>query len=131
MFHGIDLHRGIRTGSQDADWTGSRRREQEAAKRTAHNPGGNMSVRSTHLGEEQDVLLLLLLQSMVPTLTLAVMSTGEEDEEKEEEEELSTYPDLYVLLHPILSLYRSFFSGFYLFFFLSVFFFSCLGIKCF
>lgn len=81
-----------------------------------------MSVRSTHLGEEQDVLLLLLLLSMVPTLTLAAMSTGEEDEEKEEEEELSTYPDLYVLLHPILSLYRSFFSGFYLFFFSRSFF---------
>lgn len=81
-----------------------------------------MSVRSTHLGEEQDVLLLLLLlHSMVPTLTLAAMSTGEEDDEKEEEE-LSTYPELYVLLRPILSLYRSFFSGFYLFFFSRSFF---------
>lgn len=43
MFHGMDLHSGIRTGSQAAARTAGGHRAQDTASRATLSPGGSMS----------------------------------------------------------------------------------------
>ena len=57
MFHGMDRHSGIRTGSQDAARTAAGHSAQDTASRDTESPGENMTVSAAQSGQGSSGLI--------------------------------------------------------------------------